>query len=559
MRKKTSTERTGRSRRQQAASSGRSAADRPRTGSSPGPSSFLKRHFLWTMAGLVLLAVIAAVITFDPILSTNGDNALYIVLAMSWSQGSGNSTICTPGEPANTMVPPGYPLLLAPLVTLFPDRWLPLKWLSTVLFILSVPAILWMIRERRETLPMAFGVAALAAVNVNLLIYSSLIMTEIPFLFFSILGLALAQRSLRSGAGPTTGRERILFALAILSLVGAYHIRSIGIVLPAALVIYLVLKKRARLALSAGLAILLLSLPWAVRNATGGEGGGYLEQFVLRNAYNPDLGTITAGDLFQRILTNLKTYGIYVNAQAVFPSLSPLLSFQGFTGGFILLGLVITAIVLTGFVHQVRSSLTLLEIYTALFLGVCLLWPQMWSGLRFVIPIIPLLLYYFLSGLRVLMRLLETRLFRRAGRLAAAMVLILVLFSSARGIAGAAERFRRYPAQWENYFTAARWSRQNTGPGSIFVARKPSLFYLHARRQVLNYPYTSDTDRMMSFLAEEEVDYVLLDGFNWTGTTRRYLMPAIGAHRDRFQPVYRLENPDTWVLQLLPPAPEEGP
>jgi hypothetical protein len=560
MNKRASARGTGKPRRGRAGPSGRPSADRARTVPAGSVSSVLQRRFLWFLAGLILLAVVASLIAFDPILSTNGDNALYIVLAMSWARGTGNSTICTPGEPANTMVPPGYPLLLAPLVTLFPDRWLPLKWLSTVLFILSVPAVLFMIRERRESLSMAFGVAVLAAINVNLLIYSSMIMTEIPFTFFSILGLTLAQRSLRSGAGPMTGREKVLFALAIFSLAAAYHIRSIGIVLPAALVIYLLVRKRYRLALTAGLAILLLSLPWAVRNATGGEGGGYLEQFVLRNAYNPEMGTITAADLFQRIMTNLKTYGVFVNAQTVFPSLSPLLSFRGFTGAYILLGLVITAIVLTGFIVQVRRSLTLLEIYTALFLGVCLLWPEMWSGVRFIVPIIPLLLYYFLAGLRALARLLEVRLVRRTGQLSAAVVLMLVLFSSARGVAGAAERFRSYPAQWENYFAVARWCRQNTDQQSIFVARKPSLFYLHARRQVLNYPYTSDTERMMSFLSEENVDYVIMDGFNWTGTTQRYLMPAVGAHRERFQPVHRLENPDTWVLRLLRPAPVgEGP
>ena len=497
--------------------------------------------------------MVTSLIAFDPILSTNGDNALYIILAMSWSQGKGNSDIFKPGEPANTMVPPGYPLLMAPLVTLFPDQWLPLKWLSTVLFILSVPTILWMIVTRRETLLMAFGVAVLAAINVNLLIHGSLIMTEIPFMFFSILGLALAQRSLRPGANNMSGRDRFLFVLAILALVCAYHIRTIGIVLPAALVIYLVLRKRYRLALMTGLAIVLLLLPWALRNALGKEGAGYLEQFVLRNPYNPELGTITVADLFSRILANLKTYGIDRNAQAVFPSLSPMLSFPRFTGGYILLGLGVTAVILTGFIHLVRKSRTLMEIYTALFLGVCLLWPEVWSGLRFVIPIIPLLLYYFLSGLQVVMRLLETRLFHRAGQLAGAVVLMIVLFSSARGIAKAEARFPCYPSQWENYFTTARWCKLNTDPHSIFVARKPSLFYLHAQRQVLNYPYTSDTDGIMSFLDEENIDYVLLDGFSWTNTTRRYLIPAIEANRDRFQPIYRLKNPNTWVLKLLPP------
>jgi hypothetical protein len=199
-----------------------------------------------------------------------------------------------------------------------------------------------------------------------------------------------------------------------------------------------------------------------------------------------------------------------------------------------------------------------LEIYAALFLGVFILWPEMWSGMRFLIPMIPLLIYYFLSGLRAFMRILGARLSLRAGQLLVAVVVVVLLFSSASGIARASGRLYRYPAQWENYFAAATWCRQNTDAGSIFVARKPSLFYLQARRKVLNYPYTSEAARMMSFLAENGVDYVLVDGFTWTGTTRRYLIPAIEAHRERFQPVYRLENPDTWMLKVVQtPAPEE--
>jgi len=520
----------------------------------------LQRYFRWALIGLIVLTAIGSVMVFNSILSTNGDNALYIVLAMSWAEGKGNSTICTPGEPANTMVPPGYPLLLAPLVVLFPDQWLPLKLLSTMLFILSIPAVLFMIRERGETLPMAFGVAVLAAINVNLLISSSLVMTEIPFLFFSILGLALAQRSLRPGAGLTTRREKVLFGLAVLSLVCAYHIRSIGIVLPAALIIFLLLTRRYRLALVAGAAILLLSLPWAVRNATGGEGSGYLQQFMLRNAYNPELGTITAADLWHRITANLKTYSVFVSAQALFPSLSPLLGPKGSSGPLALLGVLVTTTILTGFIIQARRSLTLLEIYAAFFLGVCILWPEMWSGMRFIVPVIPLAIYYFLSGLRAYVRVIGVRLFRRAGQIVAAAVLMAVLFSSASGIAQEAGRFHRYPAQWENYFAAARWCRHNTGPGSIFLARKPSLFYLQARQKVLNYPYTADRAEMMTFLTDHDVDYVVVDGFTWTGTTQRYLIPAIEAHRDRFQPVHRLENPDTWVFKILPSAaPGERP
>jgi hypothetical protein len=164
-----------------------------------------------------------------------------------------------------------------------------------------------------------------------------------------------------------------------------------------------------------------------------------------------------------------------------------------------------------------------------------------------------------LSGLWSLAGILNTRVSPLAGKFFLAAVLILMVFSSASAITKAAGRFHRYPNEWENYFQAARWCRSHTPEESICVARKPSLFYLQARRKVLNYPYTSDTAEMMSFFADHQVDYVIADGFTWTGTTRRYLLPAIGEHRDRFLPAHHLKNPDTWVLEIVEgSSPEEG-
>jgi len=539
--KKTRTTRTGRT---------------PQTG---GISRFIKGHLLWLLLGLIVVGGVCSILVFSPLLSTNGDNALYIVLALSWAQGKGNSTICTPGEPPNTMVPPGYPLLLAPLTAISTTSYVPLKLLSTVLFLLSLPLLMLIIVRHEGRSSLALAVAVLAAVNYNLLAYGTMVMTEIPFLFFSLLGIFLLGRSLGLSGDRMSGGGKALFGLAIFCLVFAYHIRSIGVVLPAALVIMLLLKKRYRLALVAFLVILCLVLPWAVRNSGGGEGGGYLEQFLLKNAYNPALGKMTAGDAVDRVVSNIRTYGVFVIPAALFPSMSPLLSFQGHSGLLMILGVLATLITLLGFVIRIRRSIGFLEIYTFLFLGVCLVWPQMWSGMRFVVPIIPLLIYYFLLGLSVLAGGLSRGISPLAGKILWAVILIILSYSIFSGLAQASARFHRYPAQWENYFRAAEWCGQNTPPESICLARKPSLFYLRARRQVLNYPYTADTSEMMTFLSEKKIDYVVVDGFTWTGTTARYLIPAVQEHQDRFEALHHLDQPHTWVLRVLkmPPGEEE--
>jgi hypothetical protein len=90
------------------------------------------------------------------------------------------------------------------------------------------------------------------------------------------------------------------------------------------------------------------------------------------------------------------------------------------------------------------------------------------------------------------------------------------------------------------------------------VARKPSLFYLQAQRQVLIYPYTADTGEMIAFMVRNQVDYVIVGSLS--RTTDRYLLPAVQKYIDKFHLVYGLDNPRTWVLKTggLSPKKEEG-
>jgi len=511
----------------------------------------LQRYIWWVVLSLVLVGGLCSLLVFDPNLDTNGDNARYIILGMSLAQGKGLSRICMPGAPPEIMAPFGYPLLLTPFLALFPDNYLVLKLLSTLLFLLSLPLLFLIIKGRVESLLLALGVAALSAINLSLLDFGHQVMTEIPFLFFSLLGIFAIQRSLNCDGPRMTPKGRTLFGLSILALVFAYYIRSIGVVLLVALVSFLILRKRHRLALLAGLVILCLVIPWILRNQAVADGPDYLDIFVLKNAYNPALGKITAGDMLTRIKSNLNTYAIFVIPQALFPSLSPSAGYRGSLGLFYVLGLTATLITLLGFIIRARRSSGFLELYIFFFLGACLLWPQMWSGMRFLIPVVPFMTYYFLVGLLVLARKLGSKLSLLWGKSLIWLIVILMIASSLSGLAWASGRLKGYPAQWQNYFLVADWCREHTPQESIFVARKPWLFYLRARRLVMNYPYTADVEEMISFMATNQVDYVILDGFSWTGTTARYLWPAVAAHRDNFQAVYGLDNPKTWVLKTV--------
>lgn len=523
-------------------------------------SHSLEKHIWWVALGVIILGGLCMYLVFNPNLSTNGDNAHYIVLGISLAQGSGFKEISNPEMPP-AIAPVGYPLLLAPFLALFPDHYLLLKFLSVLLFLLCLPLLMVVIRGEAGGILPALGVVVLSAINPHLLDFGQMVMSEIPFLFFSLLGLFFLQRSLMSTEQRMSRGNGLLFGLSVVFLVFSYHIRSIGAALLLALLVYLALKKRYRLVLVAGLLILCLVLPWMLRSRNVAEGGGYLDQIMMRDPYKPALGKISTGDMLARMGSNLKTYMVFIIPQALFP---PLTSRAGRGGIYPVLGLMATLVAVLGFFLRARRSLGFVELYTICFFGICIIWPQIWSGMRFLIPIVPFLIYYFLIGLRGLAGALGSRWEPLVGKLLIVFVLVIVVASCLTGLARAGQarasgHVRRYPPEWQNYFLAAEWCRDHTPEKSIFLARKPSLFYLRARRPVMNYPYTADTEEMMAFMAQNRVDYVILDGFSWTGTTMRYLVPALQKHREKFQAVHVVENPRTWVLKTVGLFPgEEG-
>jgi hypothetical protein len=104
---------------------------------------------------------------------------------------------------------------------------------------------------------------------------------------------------------------------------------------------------------------------------------------------------------------------------------------------------------------------------------------------------------------------------------------------------------------WVNFYSCADWARTHTPSGTIFMCRKPEIFYVRSHRQCLCYPYTHDVEKIIESMEINHVRYVIHDNFAWTKTTARYLYPAVSAHPERFRIVYALKNPDTFVLEFL--------
>jgi hypothetical protein len=65
------------------------------------------------------------------------------------------------------------------------------------------------------------------------------------------------------------------------------------------------------------------------------------------------------------------------------------------------------------------------------------------------------------------------------------------------------------------------------------------------------YQFSHDKEKVIADIKNKHASYILFDGFFWTGTTPKYLYPALVGHPEMYRMVYALRNPDTFVLEVL--------
>src|SRR5690606_3625125 len=131
----------------------------------------------------------------------------------------------------------------------------------------------------------------------------------------------------------------------------------------------------------------------------------YVQQFLMANPYDPELGRIGPGEFLDRILENDRRYiGLHL------PVL--LLGLEGrlllpLSGGILVLAAL-------GWGARLRRP-GVPELFLPLYAGLLLSWPHVWSGERFLLPALPLILAYAAIGLTPACRRLAPRLVRVPG------------------------------------------------------------------------------------------------------------------------------------------------
>ncbi len=352
-------------------------------------------------------AALAAVVVFYGLTLRAGhpwgdDFAQYIVHAHNIVNGVAYTDIGVIHNPAVLLgpraYPPLFPLLLSPLVALFGINLTAFKILGMACA-LGALALFERWLRRYFNPAMRALIVALVGFSPMFWSYKDQILSDMPFVFFTMLAVLLIERLKEERGGRWGGW------LAGLAMGAAIAVRSVGVVLWIAFFLEQIFQHRWR------------------RNWFWQVAGASLAVMVALNLLLPSTSDYlgqTAGWNWAVIQNNLETVAVALNY--LWGSDPVIWNIFGFTS------LVSTLLFAVGFLRRLRESIGLIECYFAGHLAVILIWPHP-QGMRFFLPLVFFFLYYVFLGLKYSFSVasrFENMYIRRLG-LAAAILLVLLL------------------------------------------------------------------------------------------------------------------------------------
>ena len=274
--------------------------------------------------------------------------------------------------------PVGFPLLLAPVVSAYGVDYAAMELYLSVFLVLAC-FIGFLLLRQFYTLPASLITTLIIAYNPVTIGFKTEILSDIPFMFLSMLALWLAMKK------PNT----IHAILTGLVLGFASQVRSVALVLLIAVLIHRVLKIRAQ----GGLALQKLTLP-----------GLLLLSFLI--CYFSIQWIWPANSTYPQLLDPEHPYHTAINhLSSNNESLHKFFRDYEVKDYFFISCVAascLTAFGLLGFCHSLsKEKASMFNLYTLGYLVVIITYKYGDTGLRFVFPLLFLIFYYAIRGLKL--------------------------------------------------------------------------------------------------------------------------------------------------------------
>lgn len=488
---------------------------------------------------------------FDKKINLGGDNAGYYILGNAISSGQGFTNIDTQEKLSHNHFPPGYPLLIAGAEKLFSNNIIFIKKVNGFFLFLSIIFLFLIVYKLTNNYHLPFITSLFVLLNYHLLYYSVIMMSEIPFLFFSTFSIWLLMKI--DLTEPL--RKNWLFFVLIICVSFTYHIRSTGLALFGGIALFFLTQKNWKYFSSFVAGFILLGIPWFLRNLSLG-GNAYIKQLTSINPYRPELGQMGVADWFKRIGANLERYitreipSGTLDFIKVTNHKAPITAVEWAIG-------ILCIILITYGIVKLKKFRSIILYYIIASFTIFFLWPEVWFGVRFLIPLIPILTFLLLYGIIDLLTLFGQKVLKIKNQSLIYMAIVIMSLLLAKPYSSKSINQLKsiakasYNKKYTNYFELARWVKNNTADTSVTCCRKGQLFYLFSHRYVTGFKNTLNREQQIEYLQKKSTDYVVLDNLGYI-STQRYLLPAMKRYPLKFKEVIHLKNPDTFLFRFLP-------
>ena len=509
----------------------------------------MKKDYIFILLLAVFFCAVYA-FAFDSKLDLNGDNANYLRYAQNIVKGDGYSTTTVNGLVAASQYPPAYSTFLAFFMFFGIHSLVFFKILNGILFFTSLALLFYMLRKLTDNVSLAFAATLLPVFSPQLQHFSNIVMSEMLFLFFSVFCF-FAFYQYRQKSKPCFWKSPWFYVI-ILSATGAYYTRTVGMALILSVIVFFLFRKEWKQAVFSFLGIVLLNIPWSIRNAAHDIESRYFGTIMTVNPWRPESGTIsTFGELVEKMIDNFDETVIKGFKEILFPFLQ---IDYGVPSGFwaVIGGILIVAVVFYG-VWNLKTLRWAMIAYLVGQIGLFMLWHG-GNGTRYVVPVAPFIFVGFYVGVYYLLSTVFKKwIIKKENNFTnhLAYAFLFLLFAMWTPLKTQAENAKfPYPQAYNNYFAIAKEMQKQLPEGKICCCRKPELFNYYAPSIIAtNYKYATDTEELIRDLIEKRVDFVILEQLGY-GSTSRYLYPAIQQYPELFPVLWHLQNPDTYLLKF---------
>lgn len=465
-------------------------------------------------AGAIALFFAVYLLRLDRVVGMTVDDSWYVMLAKALATGQGYTLINSPSPGILPLYPPAFSFVLSLVFRLAPEfpqnLWL-LKMVS-ILAMLGVGIVTYryFVRERELPPSLAFGIAVATTLSPGLVFMAtSTVMSECFFTLAQLLTIVSLERSVRVGQSRAAWRYA---ALGGVFAAVAFLTRSMGAGLLVAGLIYLLKTRLARPAIIFAASLALLIGPWMIyarqhapteaqrREQRGNIVKPYTEQFWQRLAGADSSGRVSASELPERFWNNtVEIFGLDIGAIVASPFFRPAShsgqEVIGLKGQAVATLALIGLLAVIGFISVARERLTLSEIVVPISMLITIVWP--WWTFRFILPLLPWIIFYILMGLRTVYRL-SLRLGDRAENPRAQWltltvivwcVIVVSLYDHAKYIYAKTQLPLAERPAWicafDEHETMLNWIREKLPKEVVIAAQNPALVYLYTGQKTV--------------------------------------------------------------------------